>query len=402
LIKISKRISEIEYAIRDIVSQARVYEKKGEKITYLSIGDPVKYGFKTPEHIISGFKKAADKNLNYYVASEGIPELRELIAEYENNKSNITLTSEDILVTSGVSEGILFTFAGMLENGDEILIPGPSYPPYSSYAKFFGAKVIEYKLDEEIGWQPDIDDIRKKINEKTKLILIISPNNPTGTIYSEKQLKEIINIAGEFNIPIASDEIYDMLSYDEKVINPASLTTDVPIIGLNGFSKAFFMTGWRLGYLYYHDPYEKLKELAKNIERMARIRLCVNAPTQYAAIAALQGDKKYLSDFISQLRIRAELVWKRLNDIPLISAIRPRGAFYIFPKIDLKHYWKDDKEFTLEFLKEKKVLFVYGSGFGNVYGRNHIRIVFLANPKILNSAMDKLESFIYKKIEKKD
>jgi len=401
LIKISKRITKIEYAIRDIVSKARIYEKSGEKVTYLSIGDPIKYGFKTPTHIIEALKEAIDNDFNYYVASEGIPELRKSIAEYENKKSGLSLTEDDVLVTSGVSEGILFTFGGMLEEGDEILIPGPSYPPYSSYAQYYGAKIIEYKLNEEESWEPDIDDIRKKINEKTRLILIISPNNPTGSIYSEKQIKEIINIAGEYDIPIASDEIYDVLSYNEKVINPAKLSNDVPIIGLNGFSKAYLVTGWRLGYIYYHDPLNKLKELAENIERLARIRLCVNAPAQYAAVKALKGDKQYLSDFISQLKKRSEIVWKRLNDIPLISAVKPKGAFYIFPKIELGKYWKDDVDFTLDFLKEKKILFVYGSGFGKTYGKNHVRIVYLAQPEVLEDAMDKLEAFIYKKIRNK-
>ncbi|MHA1311556.1 MAG: aminotransferase class I/II-fold pyridoxal phosphate-dependent enzyme [Candidatus Helarchaeota archaeon] len=401
MIKISKRITKIEYAIRDIVSKARIYEKSGEKVTYLSIGDPIKYGFKTPTHIIEALKEAIDNDFNYYVASEGIPELRKSIAEYENKKSGLSLTEDDVLVTSGVSEGILFTFGGMLEEGDEILIPGPSYPPYSSYAQYYGAKIIEYKLNEEESWEPDIDDIRKKINEKTRLILIISPNNPTGSIYSEKQIKEIINIAGEYDIPIASDEIYDVLSYNEKVINPAKLSNDVPIIGLNGFSKAYLVTGWRLGYIYYHDPLNKLKELAENIERLARIRLCVNAPAQYAAVKALKGDKQYLSDFISQLKKRSEIVWKRLNDIPLISAVKPKGAFYIFPKIELGKYWKDDVDFTLDFLKEKKILFVYGSGFGKTYGKNHVRIVYLAQPEVLEDAMDKLEAFIYKKIRNK-
>ncbi|MHA1229072.1 MAG: aminotransferase class I/II-fold pyridoxal phosphate-dependent enzyme [Candidatus Helarchaeota archaeon] len=400
MIKITERIKEVEYAIRDIVSQAKIYEKKGHKITYLSIGDPVKYGFSMPQHVIDAIKKAIDQNINYYVASEGIQELRESIAEYENNKSNISLLDEDILITAGVSEGILFTFAGMLESKDEILIPGPSYPPYSSYAKFFGAKVVEYELSEDDAWQPNIDDIRKKMNENTRLILIISPNNPTGTIYSEKQIKEILDIAGEYDIPVMSDEIYDVLSYNEKVVNPATLSKDVPIIGLNGFSKAFLMTGWRLGYIYYYDPVEKLTELKENIERLARVRLCVNAPAQFAAIAALKGSKEYLNEFRRELKNRSEYIWKRLNDIPLISAVKPRGAFYIFPKIELKNYWKNDMEFTLDFLKEKKVLLVYGSGFGKKFGKDHVRIVFLAKQDILEASMDKLESFIYEKIRK--
>ncbi|MBD3229579.1 MAG: aminotransferase class I/II-fold pyridoxal phosphate-dependent enzyme [Candidatus Lokiarchaeota archaeon] len=399
MIKITKRISEIQYAIRDIVSAAKEYEKEGHRITYLSIGDPGKYGYDIPNHIKKAMIRAIKENINFYVDSEGIGNLRSAIADYENEKSGINLVEEDTLVTSGVSEGILFTFAGMLENNDEILLPGPSYPPYSSYAKFFGATPVEYKLDEEKAWQPDIDDIRKKINEKTRLILIISPNNPTGSIYNEKQIKEIINIAGEYEIPIMSDEIYDVLSYEEKVVNPASLTNDVPIIGLNGFSKAFFMTGWRLGYLYYHDPLEKIKDLSQNIARMARIRLCVNGPAQLAATAALKGDKNYLYDFRKGIEKKADFLYKRLNDIPLISAVKPKGAFYIFPKIDLNDYWKDDKEFTLDFLKEEKVLFVYGSGFGEKFGKNHVRIVFLADYKTLDDAMNKLEHFIYKKIK---
>ncbi|MHA1356692.1 MAG: aminotransferase class I/II-fold pyridoxal phosphate-dependent enzyme [Candidatus Helarchaeota archaeon] len=389
----SSRIKTIEYAIRDVVAVAKELERKGKKILYLSIGDPPKYGFNTPQHIIDELNKAVNEGHNLYEDSLGVPELRRAISEREVNYG-ISISEEDVLITTGVSEGINFLLATLLEKGTELIIPGPSYPPWQSFTNFYEGVPIEYKLDEENNWQPDIEDLRKIINEKTRGILVLSPNNPVGVLYSEKHLKEIVNVAGEYQCPIITDEIYDQFVYDKKFISIASLSKDVPVIGLNGFSKAYLMTGWRLGYIYYSDPENYLEELKEDIKRLARVRLCAPAPQQIAAIKALRGPQDHIATMIAKLRERRDYTCKRLNELDRIDCKVPEGAFYVFPRIDLGTRWKSDKEFVIDLLNKKHVLFVYGAGFGPKYGANHFRIVYLAPIPTLEQAFDKLEKFL--------
>ncbi|MFX1293640.1 MAG: aminotransferase class I/II-fold pyridoxal phosphate-dependent enzyme [Promethearchaeota archaeon] len=391
---VSDRIKSIEYAIRDVVAVARELEKKGKTITYLSIGDPPKYDFDTPQHIKDALFNAVNEGHNLYEDSLGLPELRKAIAE-KAVTNKIPITDDDVLITSGVSEGIFFILAALISSiKDEFLIPGPSYPPWLSYTKFFNGIPIEYRMNEEDNWQPDIDDIRKKITAQTLGILILSPNNPVGVVYNEKNLKEIVNLAGEYQLPIIADEIYDQFVYSKKFIRVANLAKDVPVIGLNGFSKAYSMTGWRLGYIYYSDPEEYLNELKEYIKRMARIRLCAPGPSQVAAVAALRGPQDHIPKMISKLKKRRDYTCKRLNEIEKIDCKIPEGAFYVFPKIGLGTRWRDDKEFVIDLLNKKQVLFVYGSGFGAKYGSGHFRVVYLAPLPVLQQAYDKLEEFM--------
>ncbi|MHA1301260.1 MAG: aminotransferase class I/II-fold pyridoxal phosphate-dependent enzyme [Candidatus Helarchaeota archaeon] len=391
--KVAKRLEKFEYAIRDVVTVAKKLEQKGRKITYLSIGDTAKY-FPTPDHIKKAYNQAILDNYNYYVDSLGVFELRQAISEVQKRDYNLYVSPEDILITSGVSEGINFIYAGLLENNDEILIPGPSYPPFSSYALLFGGNPIEYKMDEQNNWQPDVDDIRKKITEKTRGIVIISPNNPVGVLYTEKTLKKIVNIAGEHKIPIISDDIYEKFVYEGRYVETASIAKDVPVITFKGFSKTYKMTGLRLGYIFYNDPSEELTEFKESIKKLARIRLCANAPAQIAAIAALKGPQEHIQKTVNELKNHRDFCIERLNEIEGIDCKKPEGAFYLFPKIDLGNRWKDDKEFVIDFLNQKQVLFVYGSGFGKLYGSNHCRIVYLAPIPVLQDAMDKLADFM--------
>ncbi len=395
VISTTERVKTIEYAIRDVVAVAKKLEEKGKSITYLSIGDPPKYDFDTPQHIKDALKNAVDEGKNLYVDSLGIPELRKAIAE-KNVANKIPVTKNDVLITSGVSEGIDFLLSALIEKKNELLLPGPSYPPWLSYTKFYDGTPVEYKLAEENNWQPDIDDLRKKITDHTRGILILSPNNPVGVVYSEKHLLEIVNIAGEYQLPIIADEIYDQITYDKQFFSVASLSKDVPVIGLNGFSKAYLMTGWRLGYIYYCDPEHYLDELVEDIKRMARIRLCASGPSQIAAVAALRGPQDHVPKMVAKLRDRRDYTCKRLNEIEEIDCKIPEGAFYVFPKIDLGNRWKSDKEFVLDLLNKKQVLFVYGSGFGPEYGAGHFRVVYLAPIPMLEDAFNKLEDFLKK------
>jgi aspartate/methionine/tyrosine aminotransferase len=392
---ITRRLADLEYAIRDVAVIADEVKKAGKEVFHLNIGDPVIYDFKTPEYISQALADATFAGQNFYVDSLGVKELREEVCKYEMNKNNIDLHPDNILITSGVTEGIFFILAGLLENQNELLIPGPSYPVYINYSKFFDGVPVEYELEENNNWEPNIDDLRRKITDKTKAILICSPNNPTGLLYGKKEIKKIIDLAGEHNIPVLSDEIYDQITFEKEYVCPASLTNDVPIIGLNGFSKAHLATGWRMGYIYYYDPENKLTELKKGIEKIARARLCANSIAQYAAIEALKNPGPHTDEMVKKLRFRRDYSFKRIKQIEGIQCNNADGTFYLFPRIELDEFdrWKTDKEFVIELLKKTGICTVYGSGFGT-YGKDHFRITFLPQLETLEIVYDKLEEFL--------
>jgi tyrosine/nicotianamine family aminotransferase len=394
-VKVTKRVRTIEYAIRDVLVYAKQVAKTGKKIYYLNIGDPVAFDFETPPHIRQALIKAVEEGANAYSPSEGLPELRQAVTEKEKRVNDVDVAADDVIITEGISEGIQMIMAALLDAGDEILLPGPTYPPYISYAKFFGAKPITYETVEENGWQPNTDDLRRKISKKTRAIVIINPNNPCGALYDKKVVEEIISIAGEYRIPILSDEIYDQIVYEKKLVSTACLAKDVPVIGLNGFSKAYLMTGWRLGYVYFHSRNNELEELKQGVEKEARIRLCANTPVQKAGIAALNGPQDHIKETNRKLRERRDYAWRRLNEIDGISCTKPEAAFYVFPKIHtVGSLWKTDLEFAVQLLKETGVLFVHGSGFDPVYGAGHVRGVILPPVEILEQALGELEAFM--------
>jgi alanine-synthesizing transaminase len=397
-VKVTARANAIEYAIRDVVVNAGLLATMGKKIFHLNIGDPVAFDFPTPQHIKQALIEAVQNGKNYYSPSEGLPELRQAIAEKEKRVNGVSITAENVLITSGVSEGIEMMISVLVENGDEILVPGPAYPPYISYSKSFGGTPITYETIEEENWQPNIDDLRSKISEKTRAIVVVNPNNPSGALYRKKVVKQILDIAGEHDLLVLSDEIYDQIRYTEEYVSTAHLAKDLPVVGLNGFSKVYLMTGWRLGYVYFYEQNNELQELKKSIEKEQRIRICANTPVQMAGIAALRGPQDHVKDMVERLRIRRDYAWKRLNEIEGISCAKPEGAFYVFPKIHaVGTKWKTDMEFAVELLKETGVLLVHGSGFDPVYGAGHVRIVFLPPIETLEQAFNKIERFMKKK-----
>jgi aspartate/methionine/tyrosine aminotransferase len=382
----------VEYAIRDITLHARQYEKSGRKIIYLNIGDPVKYDFPTPDHIKKALIDAILNNFNYYADSEGILELRQAIVKKESLKG-LSITVEDVLVTNGISEGLDMVAASIVEPNSEILMPGPYYPPYASYVKFYGGKPIEFRLTED--GTPDLDDIKSKITSKARALCIINPNNPTGEVFNSKNLKQLIDVAAEHDMYIICDEIYDKLVFDQEFTGIGKVAKDAPVILLNGFSKVYLMTGWRCGYICMNSECQKLENIRSNIPKLARVRIAANLPVQKAAVAALQGPQTYIAKTVSKLKKRRDLVVKRLNEIDGISCKLPNGAFYTFPKI-LFNGWKDDKDFVLDLLNKTGILTVHGSGFGEL-GKGHFRIVYLPNEQVLQEAMDKLGKFINSK-----
>jgi len=382
----------VEYAIRDITLHARQYEKSGRKIIYLNIGDPVKYDFPTPDHIKKAMIDAILNNFNYYADSEGILELRQAIVKKESLKG-LSITVEDVLVTNGISEGLDMVAASIVEPNSEILMPGPYYPPYASYVKFYGGKPIEFRLTED--GTPDLDDIKSKITSKARALCIINPNNPTGEVFNSKSLKQLIDVAAEHDMYIICDEIYDKLVFDQEFTGIGKVAKDAAVILLNGFSKVYLMTGWRCGYICMNSDCQKLENIRSNIPKLARVRIAANLPVQKAAVAALQGPQSYIAKTVSKLKKRRDLVVKRLNEIDGISCKLPNGAFYTFPKIFLNG-WKDDKDFVLDLLNKTGILTVHGSGFGEL-GKGHFRIVYLPNEQVLQEAMDKLSNFINSK-----
>ncbi|MDR0372776.1 MAG: aminotransferase class I/II-fold pyridoxal phosphate-dependent enzyme [Nitrososphaerota archaeon] len=394
-IKITKRASNIEYAIRDVIDYTKDLIANGKKIYYLNIGDPAAFDFKTPPSLKEALCTAIANEDNYYSPSEGLLELRQAVANKEKKINNVDITADDVLVTEGISEGIQMLLGAIVEKDDEILFPGPTYPPYISYTRFFDGTPVAYETIEKEDWQPNIDDLRSKVTEKTRAIVLINPNNPTGAVYDRKTVKEILDIAGEHNLPVISDEIYDQLTYEKQFVSAANVTTDVPVVSLNGFSKVYQMTGWRLGYMYFKGENKQLNALKDGVEKQCRIRICANTPVQIAATAALNGPQDFVKDIVERLKERRDFSYNRLNEIEGITTTKPEGAFYIFPKIEgIGKRWKDDKDFVISLLKATGVLIVNGSGFDPVYGKDHARIVFLPPISELEKAYDALECFI--------
>ena len=400
MIKASRRSQGVSYAIRDVVLPAKKLEKKGISVLHLNIGDPNKYDFDTPQHMKDALFEAANEGHNGYSPSEGYLELRTGIVEREQKRNNVTYTPDDLCITTGVTESLQILLNASLDPGDELLIPGPTYPQYTLITRFNNAEPVAYRCIEEEGWQPDVEDIRKKISKRTKGIVLINPNNPTGALYSKNVIKNIIDLAGEYKLPVISDEIYDDITFDGKQYATAALAKDVPVITFNGFSKVYLVPGWRVGYtLFYHSG--ELDEIQDAFMRIARSRLCASSVCQRACIAALKGPQNHIETVNQKLRKRRDFSYKRLNEIEGISTAKPDGAFYIFPKIEAMEngLWKDDKEFVLDLLHEKHVLVVHGSGFCSTYGKNHFRAVILPQLETLEKAFDKLEQFMNKKLK---
>ncbi|MCX6668102.1 MAG: aminotransferase class I/II-fold pyridoxal phosphate-dependent enzyme [Euryarchaeota archaeon] len=400
MIKASKRSQSVSYAIRDVILPAKELEKKGIEVLKLNIGDPNAYDFDTPQHIKDALYKAANDGYNGYAPSEGYPELRQAIIQREKRRNSVNYDPEDVCVTTGVTEALQILLNASLDPNDELLIPGPTYPQYTLITRVNDALPIPYRCIEEEAWQPDVDQIRKKISNRTKGIVVINPNNPTGALYPKQVIKEILDIAGEYQVPVISDEIYDDLTFDGKQYATATLAKDVPVITFNGFSKVYLMPGWRVGYVLFHHSGE-LNEIQDAFMRIARSRLCASSVCQRACIQALNGPQDHIEKANKKLRERRDFSYKRLNEIEGISTAKPDGAFYIFPKIEAmeKGLWADDKAFVLDLLHEAHVLTVHGSGFCTTFGKGHFRAVILPPLETLEKAFDKLETFMKKRLK---
>lgn len=396
--KASRRAMNMNYAIRQVTIPADEMENKGAEVIRMNIGDPNKWDFETPEYFKAALREAVDMVDNGYGDSQGSIELREAIVDREFEKHGARISADDVIVTNGVSEAIMVIMGALLEPGDEILVPGPGYSSYTQYIKYFDAVPVPYEQVEENDWQPDVDMMRSRITERTRAIVVINPNNPTGAVYPEKAVREIGDLAAEFNLPVISDEIYDKITFNTRYFSFSRTPSDVMKIILNGFSKVNLMPGWRVGYGYFMDEKGELEEIFEGVMRQLRARLCPNVPCQWAARAALQGPQDYISTLNAKLSSRADYTYKRLNEIPGISVKKAKGSMFMFPKVEA-NLWKDDMDFILDLLWNTGVLFVPGSGFCEEFGKNHFRTIILPDIPILEKAYDRVETFMIGKLK---
>jgi alanine-synthesizing transaminase len=389
-IRTAKRVDRFTYAIRNIVAEAKKVEATGKKVRYLNIGDPNQFGFLTPPHLIDAVVKAMRDGHNGYVPSPGIVEAREAAAA-DFVSRGVNVSADRVLITSGTSEGIELALTGIVDEGDEVLVPSPTYPLYTAVLAKIGAQPSYYRTDHTNNWQPDLDHIKSLINAKTRALVVIDPNNPTGAIYPDATRKALIEIAEAHGLVILADEVYGDLAYDGPVPAMAALNNDAPIISYSSLSKAYLAPGWRAGWMAVGSS-PRLDGALAAIKKLADGRLCSPGPMQYAVTAALTGDRSHQVSFRKALRERAELTTRRMNAIPGMSCVAPVGAFYAMPKVELPP-GKTDVDFVLGLLRSKGVLTVYGSGFGTALEDGFFRIVFLASPQELGSIYDDVADF---------
>jgi alanine-synthesizing transaminase len=401
-IPVTNRASQIEYAIRDVVVPASALEAKGHKVLKLNIGDPLAYpGLPTPNHMVDAYQKALIDQKNGYSPAYGIESLRSAIADDERSKINggWNCRSEDVYICHGVTEALQVIFAAYLSDGDEVLAPGPHYPPYMAYPQVYGGKTVEYRLDPDNGWSIDIEDLKSKMSDKVKLLVLINPNNPTGNVITEDEIDFIIDLVSKYeNCTIVSDEIYDRLNFNGNHFSTASRSVNVPVITLNGVSKVYYAPGWRIGYMAFHDPKKNSLDVKDGIERLLRSRLCASTPAQYGYLAGLQGEDSWMNNYLTTIKKRNDYCVNRINNIKGLSVQPPKGAFYMFVKLTDPYWYENDKKFVLQLLHEEHILTVHGSGFSNKYGKGHFRIVILPTEKILEEALGRIEKFLSKTI----
>ncbi|NUN08197.1 MAG: aminotransferase class I/II-fold pyridoxal phosphate-dependent enzyme [Ignavibacteriaceae bacterium] len=386
------RTENITYAVRDIVVLANEVAKSGKEMLYLNIGDPNLYDFEPPKHLLDATFKAMLENKNGYAPSSGIKPAVEAIEKEAGRKGIKNI--QDIFVTTGASEAIDICLTALVNDGENVLTPTPGYPLYTAIASKLQMMENPYYLDESNNWQPDIDDIKKKINSKTKAIVLINPNNPTGSLYSTEVLHQIIELAAEHNLVIFADEIYDKLLFDgKKHVSIASLNDQVPCVTFGGLSKNYFVPGFRIGWGIISGKKEFLKEYVEAINKILRARLSANHPEQFGIAPALEMDHSHLTEAMKKLTVRRDLTVNMLNSIPGITCVKPEGAFYAFPRI---HMDKPDSEFVSGIIREYGVVIVPGSGFGQVPGTQHFRVVFLPNETILKKAYENIATYLKK------
>jgi alanine-synthesizing transaminase len=384
------RLEQVRYAIRDIAVLAEGLARQGKRILPLNIGDPLKFDFRTPPHLIEAVARAMRDGQDGYAPSSGIDEALEAISAEAERKGIRDIQS--VFVTQGVSEAVDLCLTALVNPGENILTPSPEYPLYSAVLAKLGAEMNPYPLDESRGWEPDTDELARRISRRTRAIVVINPNNPTGALYSRSTLEAIVELARRHHLVVFADEIYEKLVLDDEPhLSFAALAPDVPVVTFNGLSKAYLVPGWRVGWAVVSGPAPVLKPYIEGIHKLLRARLSANHPEQYAIQPALEGPQDHLEEARSKLRSRRDLTVRFCNSTAGLSCVSPRGAFYAFPRL---HVEMEDEDFVKQLLFEKQVLVVHGSGFGQAPGTRHFRIVFLPDEATLARAYDAVADFL--------
>ena len=395
--KKSSKLDNVLYDVRGpVVDEAARMEEAGTHVLKLNIGNPAPFGFRTPDEVIYDMRQQLT-DCEGYSNAMGLFSARKAIMQYAQLKHIPNVNINDIYTGNGVSELINLCMSALLDTGDEILIPSPDYPLWTACATLAGGKAVHYICDEESEWYPDINDIRKKINDHTKAIVIINPNNPTGALYPKEVLEQIVQVAREHQLIIFSDEIYDRLVMDgEKHISIASLAPDLFCVTFSGLSKSHMIAGFRVGWMILSGNKAMVKDYIEGLNMLSNMRLCSNVPGQSIIQTALGGHQS-VEDYImpgGRVYEQREFIYKALTDIPGISAVKPKAAFYIFPKIDTKKFnIVNDEQFVLDLLREKKVLLIHGGGF-NWKQPDHFRVVYLPRIEVLKKATTGMAEFL--------
>ena len=393
----SSKLDDVCYDVRGpVLDEANRMQESGIDVLKLNIGNPAPFGFSAPEEVILDMIYNLRESQGYS-DSKGIFSARKAIMQYCQLKNIPDVTINDIYTGNGVSELISILTLALLNDGDEILVPSPDYPLWTGCVSLAGGKPVHYICDEESDWYPDLEDMKSKITDRTKAIVIINPNNPTGAVYPEEILRKIADIAREHDLMIFSDEIYDRLVMDGiKHTSIASLAPDLFCITLNGLSKSHMVAGFRAGWMVLSGAKDKARDYIEGLNMLSNMRLCSHVPAQSIVQTALGGYQSVNEYLVPGGRIyeQREYIYKAINDIPGLSAVKPKAAFYIFPKIDVKKFHiYDDEKFALDFLREKKVLVTHGKGF-NWDKPDHFRIVYLPRVEELKTATEKLADFL--------
>lgn len=389
-VPVASRVHRFSYAIRNIVTEARAVEARGMQVRYLNIGDPVAFGFRTPSHLVDAAVAAMRDNRNGYLPSPGIASAREAVAaDYHDRGVNVS--PDRVLITTGTSEGIELALSALVNEGEEVLVPSPTYPLYTAVLAKIGATPRYYRTDPNRDWLPDLEHLRTMVTDRTRVLVVIDPNNPTGAVYPASVRRALIDFAEQHELTIVADEVYGDLAFEGSAPLLGTLDPDAPIISMSSLSKAYLAPGWRAGWLVVSAT-PRLDDALAAIKKLADGRLCSPGPMQYAVTAALTGDRSHQPVFRKALMERARVTTEMLNAIPGMKCVAPRAAFYALPSVSLPP-GKTDEQYVLALLRETGILCVHGSGFGMPAEQGYFRVVFLADPQELAAIYSDMAAF---------
>ncbi len=393
MISPSTRTANFHYAIRNLVSAAEALERAGRSVVYLNIGDPQAYGFRPPVHVVEAVARALREGFTGYAPSAGLPAARNAVAAYATSLGSPT-TPEQVLITSGASEAADLVLTALVNEGDEVLLPAPGYPIYPAILNKLGAIARYYPLESARGWQPTIEEISSLITNRTRALVLINPNNPTGSILPDETTEGILELAARHELPVIADEVYRELCFEKKPTSASVLAQemDVPLITLESLSKTHLVPGWRVGWMRYTHG-NQMRDLTGAISRLASGRLCSPTPAQYAIGPALEGNREFQKDFLRELKSRRDFCVERIRNIEGLSCQIPAAAFYLMIKAE-KLGARTDEQFVLELLEETGVLVVHGSGFGTDPDQGYFRMVYLADEGTLEDVFNRIDRFL--------